>query len=120
VTIGAITQVRVLGGLIGVATAQALLTGRLLADLGPVLPSDKLAALLRSTTAISSFTPEEAAATAQCYGEAFNLQNKVMMGLSAAGLVACLGTWKRNPVEFAEVERRRVENEAETGRDAQA
>ncbi|KAK4118273.1 MFS general substrate transporter [Parathielavia appendiculata] len=107
VAFSAITQVRVLGGLIGIAVGQAVLTRRLLADLGAVLPPEKIAALLRSTTAIADFTPEEAADTAQVYGEAFNLQNRVMLGFGAAGLLACLGAWKRHPVEFADLEEKR-------------
>ncbi|KAK4149586.1 drug resistance transporter EmrB/QacA subfamily [Chaetomidium leptoderma] len=106
VAFSAITQVRVFGGLIGIAVSQALLRARLLGDLVAVLPADKLAALLRSPTALSGFTPTEAAATAHAYGEGFNLQNQVMLGFGAMGLLVCLGAWKRKPVEFAEMEAR--------------
>lgn len=102
VAFSAMTQVRTLGGLIGIAAGQALLNARLLSRLGSALSAEKLAALLQSTTAIAGFTPEEAAATAQTYGEAFNLQNTVMLGFCAAATVACLGVWKRNPMEFDE------------------
>jgi hypothetical protein len=113
VAFGSITQIRVLGGLIGIAVGQSLLNARLLADLKTVLPPDKLTALLRSTSAIAGFTSEEKAATAQSYGEAFNLQNKVMLGFGAAGLLASLGAWRRKPVEFAEIEEKRRRNEGE-------
>ncbi len=64
---------------------------RLLRNLTGVLPPNKLAVLLRSTTALAEFMPEEAAVTAHTYGEAFNLQNRVMLRFSAAGLLAYLG-----------------------------
>ena len=97
----------------GITVGQSLLTARLPRNLTGVLPPDKLAGLLRSTTALAKFTPEELAVTAHTYGEVFNLQNRVMLGFGAAGLLACLGAWKRKPVEFNEMEtkRRRMEGE---------
>ncbi|KAM7215801.1 Major facilitator superfamily domain containing protein [Rhypophila decipiens] len=114
VAFGSITQIRVLGGLIGIAVGQALLNAQLTtSELTSVLSPEKLASLLKSTGAIEGFTPEEKDATARAYGEAFNAQNRVMLGFGAAGLLACLGAWKRKPVEFAEIEEKRRREEGE-------
>ncbi|KAM7204961.1 Major facilitator superfamily domain containing protein [Rhypophila sp. PSN 637] len=114
VAFGSITQIRVLGGLIGIAVGQALLNAQLTtSELTSVLSPEKLASLLKSTDAIEGFRPEEKDATARAYGEAFNTQNRVMLGFGAAGLLACLGAWKRKPVEFAEIEEKRRREEGE-------
>lgn len=100
-----------LGGLIGIAVAQAILNRQLLESLGSTIRPEKLAALLRSATAVLDFTPEEAAMAKACYGSAFNLQNRVLMGFSVAALVASFGSWKRHPEEFAEVDKRRSQTQ---------
>ncbi|KAL7621663.1 hypothetical protein AAE478_008990 [Parahypoxylon ruwenzoriense] len=102
ITISAITQIRVLGGVIGVAVSQAILNEQLSVSLSSKLPAEKLAALLRSAVAISTFTPEEINTTIQCYGSGFNLQYKVMMGFSAASFITNCGCWQRNPKNFSE------------------
>ena len=106
---GAITQVRVLGGVIGIAIGQTIISSRLTSELGPVLGPDKLAALLHSTTAVETFSPEQAAQTMECYGRAFNLQNYIMIGFATAGLLVCGGAWKRHFDNAADLEKQRLE-----------
>lgn len=60
---GVITQVRVLGGVIGLAMAQAILTRSLASKLGSFLSGQQIAALLDSTGSISGFTPAQAKST---------------------------------------------------------
>ncbi|OBR04791.1 Drug resistance transporter EmrB/QacA subfamily [Colletotrichum higginsianum IMI 349063] len=108
ITISAITQIRVLGGVIGVAAAQAILNAEINNSLGGVLPPEKLKALQQSATAISSFTSEEAAITIQSYGRGFQLQYKIMIGLSAAALLASLGCLQKKAESFEEVVNRRI------------
>ncbi|KAK9414517.1 putative Efflux pump FUS6 [Seiridium unicorne] len=103
IAIGAITQIRVLGGLIGVAIAQAVLSAQVSDGLSMVLGPDQLSAITQSPEAISQFSPSARRAIVKVYGDAFNLQTKIMIGLSAAGLMACLGAWRRTPTEFVEI-----------------
>ncbi|KAK6072391.1 drug resistance transporter [Seiridium cupressi] len=103
IAIGAITQIRVLGGLIGVAIAQAVLSAQVSDGLSTVLSPDQLSAITQSPEAISQFSPSARRAIVKVYGDAFNLQTKIMIGLSAAGLMACLGAWRRTPTEFVEI-----------------
>lgn len=105
---GTITQVRVLGGVIAVAICQALLSSRLLNELGPVLGQDKLSSLLQSVDVINTFTSEEAGLVRDCYGRAFGLQNKLMIAFSALSALSCLGAWKRHWEEAASVEKRHI------------
>lgn len=97
VLIGLLTQIRVLGGLVGVAVAKALFTYRVQEELSKILAPDKLEAILQMPGIINTFTPAEAAFTRECYAQAFNLQTKMALGFTAAGLLACVAGWQRNP-----------------------
>lgn len=111
ITISAITQVRVMGGVIGVAVAQAVLNHQISTTLASVLGQEKLAALLESATAISTFTPQEIALTSECYGIGFNLVYKVMLGFALAALLTSLGCWQRHPLNFSDLKKRRIKGE---------
>lgn len=111
ITISAITQIRVLGGVIGVAMAQAILNQQLTTSLAGKIPSDKIEALLRSASAIRSFTPEELALTVEFYGKGFDLQYKVILGLSGLAFLTGLGCWQMHPASFTEIQKRRPKGE---------
>lgn len=100
VTMGAITQVRVLGGAIGVAIAHAILNGQVRGELREVLGEKMLAALLRSAAEIEQMTDEQAMATRECYGTSFNAQARIMMYFTAASLLVTLFTFRRRPISF--------------------
>jgi hypothetical protein len=103
VALGAITQVRVLGGVIGLAIAQAVLIATLQEKLGKILKPEQLTMLLASTESIRSFTDDQALLTRETYGKASNLQMRIVMGFVGASLVCSLGTWRKNAIEFKDV-----------------
>lgn len=105
VTMGAITQVRVLGGTIGVAVAHAILNGQVRRDLREVLGEKMLAALLRSAAEIEQMTDEQALATRECYGIAFNAQARIMMYFTAASLLVTLFAFRKRPISFDELDK---------------
>ncbi len=100
---GAITQVRVLGGVIGLAIAQAVLLSSVRSHLISVLTPSQLDLLLSSTTYIASLPPEVAQLTRQVYGDASNLQMRIIVGFAGASLIASLGAWRRHAVEYADI-----------------
>ncbi|OHX00779.1 drug resistance transporter-like protein [Colletotrichum incanum] len=108
VTISAITQIRVIGGVIVVAASQAILNAQLDIFLGGVLAPEKLRALQQSAAALSSFTPEEAAIIIGSFGYGFNAKYKIMMGLSAAALLASLGCFQKRAESLDKVVGRRI------------
>lgn len=109
IIMGTITQVRVLGGVIGIAIGQTIISSRLTLELGPVLGPDKLAELMHSTAVIQTFSPEEAAMVKECYGRVFTLQNQVMLGFAASALLVCSGSWKRHFKDIADPQNERLE-----------
>ncbi|OAQ57608.1 major facilitator superfamily transporter [Pochonia chlamydosporia 170] len=114
VVMGAITQVRVLGGLVGIAIGQAVISSRITSELGPVLGPDRLAAILQSITAIQMFPSDLANLVRESYGQSFSLQHKVMIGFAAAALLSCLAAWKHNFENMQELEKKRVEREMQS------
>ncbi|KAK7926951.1 hypothetical protein PG985_003949 [Apiospora marii] len=104
ITVGAVTQIRILGGLFGVAIAQAVISELVAAKLlHSKLSHERVEAILMSPATIKHLPPAVREAAVQAYGEAFNLLNKIAAGLSAAALLACLGAWRRHPLEPSEV-----------------
>ncbi|KAK8052189.1 MFS multidrug transporter [Apiospora rasikravindrae] len=102
ITIGAITQVRTLGGLMGIAIAQAVVFGEIFLRLEDVLSWDSLDAILESPRAIANLPPHHKVLAIEAYGVAFNILFKIAAGICAAALVACMGIWRRKPLSYAE------------------
>ena len=102
VTMGAITQVRVLGGIIGLAIAQAILTRSLDSKLGSFLSTQQIATLLDSTESIFDFPAAQAKRTRQVYGDAFNLQMRIVTFIAAASVVSSICAFRRHPVSIAD------------------
>jgi hypothetical protein len=129
VAMGAITQVRVLGGIIGLAIVQAILLASLRSALSALLTPPQLSSILSSTASIASLPPAAELLTRAAYGDASNVQMRIVAGFGGASLLVSLCTYRRERVEFADVARGRgpadlrkaaaleAEVEAEVGRE---
>ena len=102
---GAITQIRILGGVIGVGVGEVILSSKVWSALGGILADDEVEQLLQSTGNIVKFTDAQAAAIRLSYGEAFNLQFRVMTYITLVCFVICLGCWVQNPIEIKDMEK---------------
>lgn len=100
---GAITQVRVLGGIIGLSIVQAILISSLRSALSGVLTEQQLDSILSSATDIASLPPATALQTRAAYGNASNFQMRIVAGFAAASLLVSLLTWRRNVLQFSDV-----------------
>ena len=67
---GAITQVRVLGGVVSIAVAQVVVSSTIRSDLPSILNPDQVEALLESAGSIASLEPSRAAEVRRVYGHA--------------------------------------------------
>jgi hypothetical protein len=99
---GAITQVRVLGGIIGLAICQAVIYSHISSSATIELSSPQIQAILSSTTALVGEQGDE---IRRLYGEGWNLQMKVLMGFAGMGVLASAGTWKRHAMSFMDFEK---------------
>ncbi|KAI4101558.1 MAG: hypothetical protein L6R37_004884 [Teloschistes peruensis] len=120
VTMGAITQVRVLGGVIGIAIAQVVVSSTIRSDLASILNPTQLDSLLQSTASITALSPAQAADVRRVYGHAFNLQTRMVMYFAIASLVVCLLGFRRHPKSFAETGKKGMEAEGVERVDPQA
>ncbi|EHL01054.1 hypothetical protein M7I_3017 [Glarea lozoyensis 74030] len=111
------TQVRVLGGSIGIAASTAILGVNEHRSLSNMVTSQQLATLQDS---LPHMTPEQVHAVKQAYSDAFAESMKVCAALGGMGVLASLVCWRRNPVEFnvrrkEQIEEDRVRREGEMG-----
>ncbi|GKZ27177.1 hypothetical protein AbraIFM66951_001784 [Aspergillus brasiliensis] len=100
ITMGVVTQVRVLGGTIGISVGQVLITHFVDRDLSHVLSPDEMVALKASVSSLRDFPSSKQRAVSEAYGRAFNAQIRMVLYITAACWVFGLGTFKKRPVDF--------------------
>ncbi|KAL4971259.1 major facilitator superfamily domain-containing protein [Aspergillus desertorum] len=94
---GIVSQVRVFGGSIGVAAANAVTRVECHRDLQGILSGLQIDALQSSPKIIDSLNASQAAAVRQAYSDAFSQSLRICVYMSAAAFVAALFTWQRHP-----------------------
>ncbi|PYH89868.1 hypothetical protein BO71DRAFT_388742 [Aspergillus ellipticus CBS 707.79] len=104
ITMSAVTQVRVLGGTIGISIGQVLITHFVNQDLTGVLSASEMTALRTSVSSVSSFAPAKQAVVTEVYGRALNAQIKMVLYITAACWGFGLGTFKKRPVDFRDAD----------------
>lgn len=99
VTQGALTQVRSLGGSIGLAIGVIVFNSKIRSSSGlvDVLSPEEMAAVLRSPLAIAQLTRGQQAIISQAYATAFTQEMRVATYIAAACFVVSLLTWQRHP-----------------------
>lgn len=97
---GAITQIRVLGGVIGIAISQAILSSHVRNSLREVLSPQQLTALLHSTEELKNMTPAQARTTRETYGQGFKLQTRAMLYIAVASFIISIASFKKNPISI--------------------
>ena len=99
---GAITQTRVLGGVVGIAIAQVVLSSAVRTDLPAILTPDQVDTLLQSAASISKLAPKQIHQVQKVCGHAFNKQTRQVMYFAIASLVVSLAAFRRHPRSFAD------------------
>ena len=92
---GAITQFRALGGVVGLAIATNVLNNHVRSGLSAILSQQQLDALLQTSAAIEMLPDALRAAVRSVYAEGYNLQMKVMAGFGAAQIVAVVTMYEK-------------------------
>ena len=77
-------------------------------SLAAVLPPDSLQAVLISTSNIDLLVPAARDATRQVFGQAINMQFRVITGFSAAAFGAALFSYRRKRVDMNALEAKRI------------
>ncbi|KAI4159145.1 MAG: hypothetical protein LQ342_006849 [Letrouitia transgressa] len=97
VAMGAITQVRVLGGTIGLAICTAVLNEHVRSQLTSVLPPLQITNILQSVSSISRLDATAEKAVRQVFAEGYSQQMRIMTYFSAVVFLVSLLVWERQP-----------------------
>ncbi|KAK0636738.1 major facilitator superfamily transporter [Bombardia bombarda] len=97
VAMGSVTQIRVLGGTIGLAICSALLNNHITTEVSKILTPVEVQALLRSFHSIKLLAPETQLEVRRVYAAGYNEQMRVMLYFSIVSLLAILLLVERNP-----------------------
>ena len=91
---GAVTQFRALGGVIGLAIASNVLNNHVQAKLSSVLTPQQLQRLLQNSMELGHFTKDMQSVVRGIYSDSYNLQMKVMIGFGAAQVLGLGLMWE--------------------------
>jgi hypothetical protein len=108
VMIGAVTQVRVLGGTIGLAISTVVLNSYVKSALAAQLNSEEIAGISQSLSAIRKLTMEQQLFVRKTFAEGYNRQTRITVVFSAAVVLSCLLMVERRPRRLLRVDERGV------------
>jgi len=89
--------VRVFGGVIGLVICRVTQQSYLRRHLPQIVTLDATETIVSSIAAISHLAPETAANVRRAYGEASNMQWRILAYIAAANLLIALFSWRRHP-----------------------
>ncbi|KAG8160023.1 hypothetical protein KVR01_010660 [Diaporthe batatas] len=97
VTMGAVTQIRVLGGTIGLAACAAILINHIRTEASKFLTADQVASILLSSENIAFLPIEMQTRTRVVYAAGYSEQMRIMLYFSAAATLSLLLVIERRP-----------------------
>ncbi|KAG2012349.1 hypothetical protein GB937_007178, partial [Aspergillus fischeri] len=97
VVMGAITQIRVLGGTISLAICATILNNHVKPRIQSIVSPEQAQAIYNSLSAIQDLTPSQQAAVKKAFAEGYNLQNVFLTALTALGLITACFLWEKHP-----------------------
>ncbi|RFU74580.1 mfs-type transporter [Trichoderma arundinaceum] len=101
VMMGAITQIRVLGGAISLAICATILNNHLRPKLQSLLGPEEAALILDSLQAIEKLNTTQQAQVRRAFAEGYHLQNIFMAAMTGLGLITSLFLWEKVPRKAA-------------------
>jgi hypothetical protein len=94
----AITQFRVLGGILGLAIVISVGNRVIRSELLQVLPVETVDQLLQTTGIIQQLPASTQAAVRLIFGKGYSLEMKILIGFAAAQLPCTALMWKKEPM----------------------
>lgn len=112
VIIGAVTQVRVLGGTIGLAICTSVLNGFVKKRLRRMLSQAQIEEISQSLQDIRTLTPEQQEFVRRTFAQGYSRQMKVLLAFSALVFLSSLLLLEKKPRRVAVEELRREDETA--------
>ncbi|KAI9727831.1 MAG: hypothetical protein M1834_007877 [Cirrosporium novae-zelandiae] len=97
VTMGALTQIRVLGGTVSLAICSTILNNHLKSDIGPILTRAQIQDVFESTSAILDLDQGIQQEVRCVFGAGYNKEMKTMLYFTIAGFLTILLIWEKQP-----------------------
>ncbi|TGO77538.1 hypothetical protein BELL_0102g00100 [Botrytis elliptica] len=101
VALGGVTQMRILGGAIGVAIATSLLSSNVISALADILPAETVNRLLQNISSVALLSPGDQIAVRTAFAQGYKKQLAMILGFCAAELLAIGLMWERKPRRLA-------------------
>ncbi|THZ50488.1 MFS general substrate transporter [Aureobasidium pullulans] len=93
VSLGAVTQLRQLGGVIGLAVTQAILNGDFRSQLAKFLSDEELRSVMLSTANITNLSDSHRDLTCRAYGRSSNAQMRVVTAFAGAAILMSIAPY---------------------------
>ncbi|KUJ13244.1 MFS multidrug transporter-like protein [Mollisia scopiformis] len=93
-----ISQLRVLGGVLGLAIVTSVTNNFLRSELSRILAADQVELLLQSVGTIDSLPESLQSMTRSIFAHGYNLQMKIMIGFAVAQVPVTLLMWAKKPI----------------------
>jgi hypothetical protein len=116
VMMGAVTQVRVLGGTIGLAISTVVLNSYVKSALSAQLTVEQIAAIAGSLSELGKLSKEEQLFVRKTFAEGYNRQTRITLVFSAVVVLSCLLMVERRPRRLQRInERGEIEVDGNVG-----
>lgn len=102
VALGGVTQMRILGGAIGVAIATSLLSNTVISALANVLPAEIVNRLLQNISSVALLSPRDQVAVQAAFALGYKKQLAMILGFCAAEVLAIGLMWESKPRRLAQ------------------
>ena len=106
VVIGAVTQVRVLGGTIGLAISTVVLNSYVKSALSTQLSAEQIAGIAGSLSELGKLTEQEQIFVRMTFAEGYNRQTRITLVFSAIVVLSCLMMVERKPRRLGRIDER--------------
>ncbi|KAE8372688.1 major facilitator superfamily domain-containing protein [Aspergillus bertholletiae] len=94
VALGGVTQLRILGGAVGVSIATNLLNNTAKTQLATQLPAPVLAGILRDVSSVDTLSTADQSIVHAAFGKGYHQQLAMMLGFCAAEVIALALMWE--------------------------
>ena len=100
----AISTLRSLGGTIGIAIGNIVLSSRVWNHLSPTLNPAEVRLVIQTPEKIPTLTPDQVNFVRNAFGKGFNFNTRIILCFAIMAFVSCLGCFVRKPLQLREVD----------------
>ena len=104
VNMAAISSLRSLGGTIGVAVGNIVLSSRVWSRLTPTLTPAEVKLVVQTPEKIVDLSHDQIRFVRETFGKGFNFNTRITLYFAIIAFVVCLGCFVRKPVQLKEMD----------------